>query len=176
MTCKFGIGGALRLTCRCVRIFLQAFTRRHVPRATCRRSTPDRHHRRSGVPRRPSVPPRSRSDQPFGRYSRKCLDTHTHTHTHKHQPPYFFSPTHRRKSSFIRTCYAKALAPSILYDFGLEAGIAKHCLGAKIVDIAIFRFGSGVNFTTKHRDAVGIQNWPIIEISTTQKVLLFIIF
>ena len=47
--------------------------------------------------------------------------THTHTHrqTDKHQPPNFFSPTHRRKSSFIRTCYAKALAPFILYDFGL---------------------------------------------------------
>ena len=45
--------------------------------------------------------------------------THTHTHTHKHQPPNFFSPTHRRKSPFIRTCYAKALAPFILYDFGL---------------------------------------------------------
>ena len=35
-----------------------------------------------------------------------------------------FSATHRRKSSFIRTCYAKALAPFILYDFGLEAGTA----------------------------------------------------
>ena len=33
------------------------------------------------------------------------------------------------------------------YDFELEAGIAKHCLGAKIVDIAIFRFGSGLVFT-----------------------------
>ena len=52
--------------------------------------------------------------------------THTQTdrQTHKHQPPNFFSATHRRKSSFIRTCYAKALAPSILYDFGLEAGTA----------------------------------------------------
>ena len=55
----------------------------------------------------------------------------THRHTHKHQPPNFFSPTHRRKSSFIRTCYAKALAPLILYDFGLETGIAKHCLRPK---------------------------------------------
>ena len=27
-----------------------------------------------------------------------------------------------------------------------------------------------------HRDAVRVQNWPIIEISTTQKILLFIIF
>ena len=33
------------------------------------------------------------------------------------------------------------------YDFELEAGIAKHCLGVKIVDIAIFRFGSGLVFT-----------------------------
>ena len=29
------------------------------------------------------------------------------------------------------------------YDFELEAGIAKHCLGAKIVDIAMFQFNSG---------------------------------
>ena len=137
------------MACRCVRFFLQAFTRRHVPRATCRRPTRDRHHSRSGVSARPSVPPRSRSDQPFGRCARKCLDTHTHRHTHKHQPPIFFSLTHRRKSSFIRTCYAKALAPFILYDFGLEAGIAKHCHGAKIVDIALFKFGSGLVFTTK---------------------------
>ena len=120
-----------------------------MPRATCRRPTRDRHQCRSGVSARRSVPPRSRSDQPFGRCARKCLDTHTHRQTDKHQPPNFFSPTHRRKSSFIRTCYAKALAPFILYDFGLEAGIAKHCLGAKIVDIAIFRFGSGLVFTAK---------------------------
>ena len=43
----------------------------------------------------------------------------THRQTDKHDPANFFSPTHRRKSSFIRTCYAKALAPFILYDFGL---------------------------------------------------------
>ena len=43
----------------------------------------------------------------------------THILTDKHGPANFFSPTHRRKSSFIRTCYAKALAPFILYDFGL---------------------------------------------------------
>ena len=29
---------------------------------------------------------------------------------------------------------------------------------------------------TLHRDAARVQNWPIIEISTTQKILLFIIF
>ena len=117
------------MTCRCVRFFLQAFTRRHVPRATCRWPTRDRHHRRSGVSAPSSMPLQSRSDQPFRRCARKCLDTHTHTQTDKHDPANFFSPTHRRKSSFIRTCYAKALAPFILYDFGLEAGIAKHCLG-----------------------------------------------
>ena len=27
-----------------------------------------------------------------------------------------------------------------------------------------------------HRDAARVQNWPIIEISTTQKMFLFIIF
>ena len=73
---------------------------------------------------------------------------HTDRQTDKHYPANFFSATHRRKSSVIRTCNAKALAPCILYDFGLEAGIAKRCLRAKIVDIAIFRFGSGLNFTT----------------------------
>ena len=35
------------------------------------------------------------------------------------------------------------------YDFELEAGIVKHCLGAKIVDIAMFMLNCGVNFTTK---------------------------
>ena len=132
-TCEFGISGAPRVTCRAVRNFVASF--QGAARATCRRPTRDRHHCRSGVSARPSVPPRSRSDQPCGRCARKCLDTHTHTHTHthtdKHQPANFFSATHRRKSSFIRTCYAKALAPFILYDFGLEAGIAKHCLGPK---------------------------------------------
>ena len=49
----------------------------------------------------------------------------THTHTDSQTPDaQLFSATHRRKSSFIRTCYAKALAPFILYDFGLEAGTA----------------------------------------------------
>ena len=83
VTCEFGIGGSLRSTCRCVRIFLQAFTRQHVPRATCHRWTPDRYHRRSGVSGHRSVPLPSRSDQPFGRYSRKCLDTHTYIHTYR---------------------------------------------------------------------------------------------
>ena len=77
VTSKFGIGGAAHVTCRCVRIFLQALTRRHVSCATCRRSTQDRHHYRSGGSARRMVPRRFRSDQPFGRYSRKCLDTQT---------------------------------------------------------------------------------------------------
>ena len=56
----------------------------------------------------------------------------THRQTHRQtRSGQLFSATHRRKSSFIRTCYAKALAPFILYDFGLEPGIAKHCLGPK---------------------------------------------
>ena len=36
-----------------------------------------------------------------------------------------------------------------LYDFELEAGIAKHCLGVKIVDIAMFKFNSGLCYTTE---------------------------
>ena len=74
---NFEIGGAALVTYRCVRIFLQAFTRRHVSRATCCRSTQDRHLHRSGGSARRMVPRRSRSDQPFGRYSRKYLDTQT---------------------------------------------------------------------------------------------------
>ena len=35
------------------------------------------------------------------------------------------------------------------YDFELEAGIAKHCLGVKIVDIAMFKFNSGLCYTTE---------------------------
>ena len=35
------------------------------------------------------------------------------------------------------------------YDFELEAGIAKHCLGGKIVDIAMFKFNSGLCYTTE---------------------------
>ena len=77
VTCKFGFGGSPRLTSRGPRIFLQAFTRWHVPCAMCHQSTHDRHHRRSAVLARRMVPRRSRSDQPFGRYSRKCLNTHT---------------------------------------------------------------------------------------------------
>ena len=31
----------------------------------------------------------------------------------------------------------------------LEAGIAKHCLGVKIIDIAMFKFNSGLCYTTE---------------------------
>ena len=59
---------------------------------TC--NTPShRHHHRSGVSARPSVPPRSRSDQPFGRYVRKCLNKHTHTLTNTSRPTFFQRPT-----------------------------------------------------------------------------------
>ena len=85
----------------------------HEPRVAGRPATGT--HSRSGVSARPSVPPRS----PIGPAVRAlCPEMlgHTHRHTDKHDPANFFSPTHRRKSSFIRTCYAKALAPSILYS------------------------------------------------------------
>ena len=48
-----------------------------MSRATCRRSTQDRHLHHSGGSARRMVPRRSRSDQLFGRYSRKYLDTQT---------------------------------------------------------------------------------------------------
>ena len=111
VTCEFKISGPHRLTCTPVRIFLQAFTRRHMPCAMCHQSTHDRHHRRSGVLARRMVPRRSRSDQPFGRYFRKCLDTHMLTDwlTDKHGPANYFSPTHQRKSSFIERSMLKHL-------------------------------------------------------------------
>ena len=114
MTCKFEIIGPHRLTCRAVRKLLQAFTRRHVPCAMCHQSTHGRHHRRSGVLARRMVPRRARSDQPFGRYSRKCLDTHTDWLTdwltdRQTRPANYFSPTHQWKSSFIERSMLKHL-------------------------------------------------------------------
>ena len=38
-----------------------------------------------------------RSEQPFGRYARKCLNKHTHTHAHRH--------THRLTNTFRPTCF-----------------------------------------------------------------------
>ena len=136
VTCEFGISGAPRVTCRAVRFFFASLhaaarTTCHVPPADPRPAPMS--FRRFGasigatpVPIGPAV--RALCPEMLG---------HTHTQTdrqtHKHDPANFFSATHRRKSSFIRTCFAKALAPFILYDFGLETGIAQHCLGAKIV-------------------------------------------
>ena len=93
VTCEFGFSGCPRLTPRGARIFLVDLSGRHVPRATCRRPTRDRHHCRSGVSARRSVPPRSRSDQPFGRYSRKCFETQTHRLTNTIRPTFFQRPT-----------------------------------------------------------------------------------
>ena len=92
MTCKFEINGPHRLTCRAVRKLLQAFTQRHVPCAMCHQSTHGMHHRRSGVLARRMVPRRARSDQPFGRYSRKCLDTHTDWPTNTSGQLFFTDP------------------------------------------------------------------------------------
>ena len=125
VTCEFRICGAPRVTCRAVRKFLVDL--HAAARATCHVPPADPRpepmlFRRFGasigatpVPIGPAV---------RALYPEMLGHTHTHTQTHKHQPANFFSATHRRKSSFIRTCYAKALAPSIHYDFGLEAGTA----------------------------------------------------
>ena len=77
-----------------------------MPCAMCHQSTHGRHHRRSGVLARRMVPRRARSDQLFGRYSRKCLDTHTDRQT---RPANYFSPTHQWKSSFIERSMLKHL-------------------------------------------------------------------
>ena len=74
VTCKFGFGDSTRLTSRGANKFLQAFTRRHVPCAMCHQLTHDRYHGRSGVSVRRMMP--VSIDQPFGRYSRICLNTH----------------------------------------------------------------------------------------------------
>ena len=121
-----------------------------MPRATCRRSTPDRHHHCSGVPRRRSVPPRSRSDQLFGGYSRKCLDTHTNTHTHKHQSPNFFF-SDPPEEIFV---HKNVLCQSISTFYSLRFWTrGRHCLialpWAKIVDIAMFKFNKALSFTRK---------------------------
>ena len=121
VTCGFGFSGCPRLTPRGARKFLvvlygAARDTCHVPPADPRPAPSP--FRRFGasigttpVPIGPAV--RAPCPEMLG---------HTDKHTDKHDPANFFSATHRRKSSFIRTCYAKALAPFILYDFGLEAG------------------------------------------------------
>ena len=130
VTCEFGFSDSPRLTCRAVRKFLVDL--HAAARATCHVPPADPRpapwsFRRFGA----SI---GATPAPIGPTVRAlCSEMlgHTHTQTHKHHSANFFSATHPRKSSFIRTCYAKALAPFILYDFGLEAGIAKHCLGPK---------------------------------------------
>ena len=59
--------------------------------------------------------------------------------THKHHPPNYFQPTHQRKSSFIERPMLTHRPIQNHYDFELEAGIVKHCLGVKIVDIAMIK-------------------------------------
>ena len=132
VTCEFRICGAPRVTCRAVRKFLVDF--HAAARATCHvppadpRPAPSSFRRFGASIGATPVPigPAVRALCP------KMLEhtTHTHTQTDKHQPPNFFSPTHRRKSSFIRTCYAKALAPFILYDFGIPFVNFGQCASA----------------------------------------------
>ena len=119
VTCEFGFSDSPRLTSRGARKFLvDLYAACHVPPADPPPAPMS--FRRFGasigatpVPIGPAV--RALFPEMLG---------HTDKHTDKHDPANFFSATHRRKSSFIRTCYAKALAPFILYDFGLEAGTA----------------------------------------------------
>ena len=123
VTCEFGLSDSHRLTSMGARKFLvdlhaAARATCHVPPIGPRQAPPS--FRRFGA----SI---GATPVPIGPAVRAlCPEMleQTHRQTDKHQPPNFFSPTHRRKSSFIRTCYAKALAPFILYDFGLEAGTA----------------------------------------------------
>ena len=58
-------------------------------------------------------------------------DTLTDRLTHKHHLPNYFQPTHQRNSSFIERPMLKHRPIQNHYDFELEAGIAKHCLGPK---------------------------------------------
>ena len=122
VTCEFGFSDSPRLTSRGARKFLVDLYA--AARATCHVPPADQppapmSFRRFGastgatpVPIGPAV--RALCPEMLG---------HTDKQTNTSRPT-FFSPTHRRKSSFIRTCYAKALAPFILYDFGLEARTA----------------------------------------------------
>ena len=120
VTCEFQICGAPRVTCGAVRNFLvdlyaAARATCHVPPADPRPAPSS--FRRFGASIGATLAPIG----PAVRAPCPEVLGHTDTHTDKHDPANFFSPTHRRKSSFIRTCYAKAL----------EAGLAKHCLGPK---------------------------------------------
>ena len=124
VTCEFGFSGCPRLTPRGARkIFVVLYG---AARATCHVPPADPRpapspFRRFGasigaapVPIGPAV--RALCPEMFG---------HTHRQTDKQQPPNLFSPTHRRKSSFIRTCYA--MLNAILYDFGTRGPALLVC-------------------------------------------------
>ena len=116
VTCEFGISGAPCVTCRAVRKFLVDL--HAAARATCH--VPPADPRLAPMSFRRFGASIGATPVPIGPAVQALFPEmlgHTHTHTHKHDPANFFSATHRRKSSFIRTCYAKALAPFILYDF-----------------------------------------------------------
>ena len=110
--------------------FRQGSTRRHVARATWHRPTRDRHHRRSGVAARPTVPRRSRCARPFGLQPPECLDTHTHKHTDKQaRPTCADRPPRRCKSpnSSAELCSA----PEILRFWTRGRHCWMHSLGPK---------------------------------------------
>ena len=126
--CEFGLSDSPRLTSRGAQKFLvdlhaAARDTCHMPPIDPRPAPPS--FRRFGA----SI---GATPVPIGPAVRAlCPEMleHTHRQTHKHDPANFFSATHRRKSSFIRTCYAKALAPFILYDFGQEGLISRWSTG-----------------------------------------------
>ena len=110
--------------------------------------TRDRHQCRSGVSARRSVPPRSRSDQPFGRCARKCLNTHTDRLTNTIRPTFFSDPP---EEIFV---HKNVLCIGIGTFYSLRFWTrGRHCLialpWAKIVDIAMFKFNSALSFTRK---------------------------
>ena len=100
MWCKFGPASFTGSACSACRNFMQGSTGSHVARGTWRRSTRDGHHRRSGVPVHPVVPPPSRSHQPFGLHNQKCLNRQTDplTHTQTQFANFGFRPLRQFKS------------------------------------------------------------------------------
>ena len=152
VTCEFRICGAPRVTCRAHRKFLvdlhaAARATCHVPPIDPRQAPPSFQRFGASIGATPvPIGPAVRALCPeMLEQTHTHTHTHTHTQTHKHDPANFFSPTHRRKSSFIRTCYAKALAPftilddcMILHDSLRFWTRGRHCQAlpwAKIVDI-----------------------------------------
>ena len=102
-----------------------------MPRATCRQPTRDRHHPRSGVPARRSVPPRSRSDQPFGRCARKCLDTHTDRLTNTSRPR-CMTARDRLRAWDVKFVRSSNLTHKSCGIFVASWGFA-HCIGTRLV-------------------------------------------